>query len=476
MSDSEKTPPEPSETGDLPADAGTGQSNSVPSLAEIIAQRLRIARIAAGLTQQELAGNEFSKSYISALERGKMIPSIQALDRLARRLGVTIGFLLGETIPPPTLSEQERAVREKAATLQLGHAEALLRQDQPHAAWEVLGAEPTDLLSMQQRVTWYWLAGWALRLIGRPEEAVHFLKRGLNLAEPLLHQGPDDQQEQLRQLVEWLHCFLAMALCAQDQMYLALLEYRRGLDAIGEQRITDLEFKFLVYKGLGSMYLTLGRYSEAITYYKRAVKQAVDLNDLLQLASAYWGLGIAYQESDDLDSAWEAYQDALQILEGQKNWRLAAKIRVLLGEVLTKLRYYEEAEEQVRESLTGAQQLGDSHTVGNAMLILAALHLAKSKPENAIEAINEGMLQMGQKVDPLTEGQFYLKLAEAHTAQRNSAATEQSLKLAIKILEPTQLQLMLDQAHERYARFLAEQGRFQEAYAEICLACLMTAR
>lgn len=62
-----------------------------------IAERLRTARLAAKKTQQELAGGRFSKSYISAVERGKMTPSIQALDYLADQLTVSQAYLLGET-------------------------------------------------------------------------------------------------------------------------------------------------------------------------------------------------------------------------------------------------------------------------------------------------------------------------------------------------------------------------------------------
>ena len=62
-----------------------------------IAERVRQARVAVRLTQQQLGGDSFSKSYISAVERGKMTPSIQALAQLSERLGVPMSFLLGES-------------------------------------------------------------------------------------------------------------------------------------------------------------------------------------------------------------------------------------------------------------------------------------------------------------------------------------------------------------------------------------------
>ena len=102
---------------------------------KFIAERLRAARLAAKKTQQELAGERFSKSSISAIERGKMTPSIQALEYLADHLRVPISSFLGETeLTPSTLAgrptqsapssvDQEQARKEEAAQLLLTEAE-----------------------------------------------------------------------------------------------------------------------------------------------------------------------------------------------------------------------------------------------------------------------------------------------------------------------------------------------------------------
>ena len=63
-------------------------------LARSIGARIRAARLAAKLTQQELAGERYTKAYISALELGHAKPSMAALDYLAPRLGTTPDALL----------------------------------------------------------------------------------------------------------------------------------------------------------------------------------------------------------------------------------------------------------------------------------------------------------------------------------------------------------------------------------------------
>src|SRR3954468_14764280 len=55
--------------------------------------RLRQLRVTAGLTQSELAGDRFSKEYVSQIERGKTRPTQGTIEWLADRLGVDAGFL-----------------------------------------------------------------------------------------------------------------------------------------------------------------------------------------------------------------------------------------------------------------------------------------------------------------------------------------------------------------------------------------------
>ena len=58
-----------------------------------LGERLRRLRVAAGLTQGELAGDRFSKEYVSQIERGKTRPTSETVEWLAQRLEVDPAFL-----------------------------------------------------------------------------------------------------------------------------------------------------------------------------------------------------------------------------------------------------------------------------------------------------------------------------------------------------------------------------------------------
>src|SRR5438132_12178096 len=58
-----------------------------------LGERLRQLRVAAGLTQSDLAGERFSKEYVSQIERGKTRPTRETIELLAGKLGVDASFL-----------------------------------------------------------------------------------------------------------------------------------------------------------------------------------------------------------------------------------------------------------------------------------------------------------------------------------------------------------------------------------------------
>ncbi|MSY59127.1 MAG: helix-turn-helix domain-containing protein [Actinobacteria bacterium] len=58
-----------------------------------LGERVRQLRVSSNLTQSELAGDRFSKEYISQIERGKTRPTNETVAWLAARLGVELEFL-----------------------------------------------------------------------------------------------------------------------------------------------------------------------------------------------------------------------------------------------------------------------------------------------------------------------------------------------------------------------------------------------
>jgi tetratricopeptide (TPR) repeat protein len=453
-----------------------------------IAERVRSARIAANKTQQQLAGDTYSKSYISAVERGKMTPSVQALGVLADRLGLPMSYFLGESdvdlnalaessASMRSTPERERMAREETLGLLLTEAEGLIRQGNPDSALEKLGTQDTlEELSGSQRPRWYLLEGWAWLQKQAQHEAIGFLERGLTLAENLRMQAPLSQKGASTDLAERLRCFLGQAYYELGQPEMALEYHRRCLTAINESQVADLELTLRIYMALGHDYLLLNRYNDAIDFYQQALQQVQQAESPAAQGALYWQLGLAYEGAGDLSRAKTNLNKALVAFELQENMRLAAQLRSLFGQVLVNLERYQEAEDNLQQSLSAAERAGDASTRGSALGNFASMHTARGNHDQAIQMAQEGLNVVKESKDQRTEGQLHLTLAIAYEAKSDYGAAEDELKQAIAIFEKTGDRDLIGRAHEKYGKFLADRERFQDAYEHMKIARTATTR
>ncbi len=64
-----------------------------------LGEKLRQARLDAGMSQRQLCGNDITRNMLSLIEHGSAKPSMKTLQILASRLGKTVGYFLEEEPP-----------------------------------------------------------------------------------------------------------------------------------------------------------------------------------------------------------------------------------------------------------------------------------------------------------------------------------------------------------------------------------------
>ena len=89
-------------------------------------QRILAARLAAGLSQRELAGEEITRNMLSSLEHDTANPSVATLRYLAQRLGRPMGYFLGEDGPSEAIAAFEAGDYRRCRELLTGTEEQWL--------------------------------------------------------------------------------------------------------------------------------------------------------------------------------------------------------------------------------------------------------------------------------------------------------------------------------------------------------------
>src|SRR5437660_10418061 len=141
-----------------------------------LGERLRQLRVSSNMTQTELAGDRFSKEYVSQIERGKTRPTRETIEWLAVKLGVDPDFL-------------ERGVsadeRRRVDTL-LARADALTESHQyEEAVAEYENCKAAVLATGVAELEVRHLAGeaWARMENSEIKQAIELLNRARMLAE-----------------------------------------------------------------------------------------------------------------------------------------------------------------------------------------------------------------------------------------------------------------------------------------------------
>ena len=77
-----------------------------------LGEKLKQARLEAGLSQRQLCGEEITRNMLSLIENGSAKPSMKTLQYLASRLGKSISYFLEETVVVSPNQEVMYAARE----------------------------------------------------------------------------------------------------------------------------------------------------------------------------------------------------------------------------------------------------------------------------------------------------------------------------------------------------------------------------
>ncbi len=260
-----------------------------------IGQYIRQRRREQNITQTELGGDAYSKSYVSAVESGKTVPSAEVLKHFAMRMGADeMHFILlarqieqevSQPVPSTTHPSQELEpartfLHEKAALF-----ETLLDQDEygdfalPEALL-TLSDEALTLLSPIRQAHYHLFRGTILQKQEKFAEAIQAFEAAL----------PHEEHPQHRVAI-----FDALGDCYLELRtpHLALSYALRAqqLLAQGGEIQPDLALVFRVKLHCGEIYLALGKYQLALHYFEQTYAELGAQQDMQSAGRLYWGLG-----------------------------------------------------------------------------------------------------------------------------------------------------------------------------------------
>lgn len=372
----------------------------------LLGQRLKEARLAAGLRQADVAGTHCSTAYLSRIEAGLRRPDPRLLERLAEGLQVSVESLLRGSAP-----DQRTELR-----LELDYAELYLSSGEPAEALDraekvlaVVGSSANALALDARRIK-----GSAQEALGRLGDAIGTLV-ALAAVETL-------------GALSRIDVAMALSRCYREKGDLgrAVSVGEAALQRAAADGLEGTTECVQLMLTLAAAHHESGAIAEAVRLCESAIGRAEDLGAPSARAAAYWNASIIESLRDNVNDAVELAQKALVLFELEGEGRHLARLRSQLGMNLMRLDPpdVDSAERNLaRASIELAAANATSADIARNDLALAQAHILKG---DLTEAKREA-----DRVAEATRESLPLISAEAAMVSAGVLATQGDIEAAV---------------------------------------------
>ena len=376
------------------------KSNHVDS-ADALARRLREARRRAGISQRALARGICTPAYVSRLEKGERIPSLQLLRQLGERLGVDADEL-ASGIPrgmDDPLLEAELSVR-------LGEAE--------HA--EVLFAEALERGERATRARALTGLGQLAFDRGDHRKAIALLEDAAATSTSPSHNA---------QLTDTLGRAYAML----GELDSAIHLFETALEAATEDDDTVEVVRFSVL--LANALIDSGNYSRAAELLNDVLARTADSADPIVRARLWWSQARLYEAQGDVQTAARYARRALETLEATEHTLYAARAHHLLAHIELDRGKPQEALELLDRGFPLIEQSGNRYEQASFRLERARALAQLERREEAAAAAMEASGLLAD-VSPADAARAYMLIGEIFEQLGENARARELYELAIE--------------------------------------------
>ncbi|MDQ6883239.1 MAG: tetratricopeptide repeat protein [Candidatus Dormibacteraeota bacterium] len=412
----------------------------------LLGDRLREARRARGLTQEQLGRGLASKGFICQVERNRAMPSLAKLRLLADRLGLPVGYFTGSK------SADELVYLRKSAEL-------AVRANEPANALGLVDEALALTPSANDRADLFRVRGTALDALGRLDEALAAHQTAAAVA------PPDDPELNAAIYVE-----VGTVLLQREQFNGAVEANLRALQWMDRSKHSDPALRARLLTNLGRTSYSLGQLAAADGYFQQALVAATDAENVFRIASAHMSLGVSARAVGDLERAIAHCNRALELHGRIRQERTANRVLNNLGDVHYAAGRKSEARRIQLRCLERARELKDDFEIGVSAGALASYAMERNDIDESLRLAIESQAAAQRSGDHLH--QAYSVAIEGWAAERSGrrALADRKFRAAFQSLAERHAAGKLAEVAAMYADVLRGRGQVDLAFAFMRMA------
>jgi tetratricopeptide (TPR) repeat protein len=437
-------------------EAGMSPEQSSGKIGKSVGEKLRAARIALHYTQSQLAAPDFSVSYISAIERGQIHPSLRALEILATRLGLSSTQLLpnrGQTEDRLSDSSDLTMRDDNETDLTLLQAQLDIRSDEPLSSIVLLERLSAKRLTRQQQLQRSYYLGWAYFKAMRYQECEYTLSDSLQLAKDL----------NIHYLLTHILYVLAMAYSAMHNHTQALLYYQRCLNALETAPVNDPFFTAEIYMHMGQYHTQSERLDSAIEMFHKALETIASYTTNQARGAINLSLSHYYSELKDYELAAQYAYNCIYLSTQDAAKHRRSELYHYLGQA-----YMKSDREKAWAFFDEAQSL---ESVQHDALALASIYTHKAEwylEQGQLEQAASQAKQAQEMAIPFGESivaaEASITLGRIEYAGEDYAQGDKHFIAGLQMIENLGRHEELADESVRYAELLEQHGQAREAF------------
>lgn len=272
-----------------------------------VGKKIRFLRKEQNMTQEELAGDQFTKSYISLIERGRINPSMKALNFIAQKLNKPVSLLLdteGSIIDSNNLYKISHIIdsgKKLVDSFEFDRALALFNR---------LVENINDLTNFHRGLIYYYL-GYIYFKNETTDKSLDFIKKSIEaLVNALKNFEDNDAKENLE-----IYIKLAEGQYILNNKNKCLKHFLDAKELEEEHRVS-LDSYFYILRNITILYTQKGNYSIAIDYLKKMIelsKKEKILNE--HVLGSYVTLSTCYFSLEQYDESLNMLRKVLPVYE-----------------------------------------------------------------------------------------------------------------------------------------------------------------
>jgi tetratricopeptide (TPR) repeat protein len=392
------------------SDAAQTTTAAEPSAPLTLGDRVRRLRTSRRLTQSELAGERFTKEYVSQIERGKTRPTPQTLEWLAHRLGVDRQFL--ET----GVSERERMRAEGV----IAQAEAAIEASSFDEAVGLLSG--LECPSEELRVRALLAESWARMYLGEVRPALALVESARQVVERPAFSDLDRAEVLYR---------LACCRYKLSSISTALALYTEALQLAEGSGLPCDRLRAHVLEWRSRCYRRQRDYEAAREDIERALELAEGLGDTHTIAHAFFQASLVAERQGQWVRARSYAERAKTIYEEIADRQSVGRMLNNLGGLTFLLGKPEQAKDHLKRAFAQALDIGATADAAQAVSSLAQVHLRTGELELAEQQARHALELLDGRVDYLDEiGNAQLVLGRALLEQDRLDEADEQFGLA----------------------------------------------